>query len=281
MVFTQNIATALESFKSYRKGDRLTHKICMSTVLVLAFLLMGDRVYGSASIRMNIGVRDFRPASFVKYEAELFIHEDKLKLDATHLRFDSKKTDLIYHGEQRVVYYVNHTDESYLEFSERAIVDLSEQLEKAAAFFRKRMGSAPVKTEAPAFRTLDANSTAIIDGIRCRRYLVFRNETLLQEIWAAAWEEVGLEKPRLKSLRQLGQSYDRVMNRFGGTGFLQNIVHIPLGCALAIEGYITAIKHFDNDKVIFDIKVGAPQETTKERSFYLVPQAYRKAWEFR
>ena len=231
-----------------------------------------------AGIVIDADIKDMRFDQALQYRTKLLIEGERLKIDTTPFRTGDGRTEALYDSSKRVFYVVSHTEQSYIELDEVVLFDTIDSLNAALRFLKRQMGVADVPKSSAFFQVRETDETRIVANLRSRKHVILRDGGIRQEVWVATWEEAGIEKETLGSLKKLAKAYEKVMSNLGRVPLFREVQYVPIEGLFQIDGYPVAIKHFENGKLLYDVQLGISADVTLNPMTFLVPKIYERAW---
>jgi hypothetical protein len=231
-----------------------------------------------AGVAIDVEIKDMRPERPLQYRTQLIIEGELLKIDTTQLRPSEGKNEVLYNSSQRVLYLVNHSEQSYIELDEVVLFDTIDGLNTVIKFLRKKMGvrDAPQRTVLCEVR--ETEETRMIATLRSRKHLVSCGGGVQQEVWVTSWDEAGIEKGTLEGVRRLSEAYEKVMANLGRLPLFRGVEYVPTQGIFDIDGFPVAIQHLENGELLYDVQFGAPTKVNPNPSAFSVPTSYERMW---
>jgi hypothetical protein len=231
-----------------------------------------------AGTAIDVDIKDMRPERSLQYRTQLIIEGERLKIDTTQLRPGEGKTEVLYNSSQRVLYFVNHSEQSYIELDEVVLFDTIDGLNTVIRFLRKKMGVRDVPQRTVLCEVRETEETRMIATLRSRKHLILCDGGVRQEVWVASWDEAGIEKGTLEGVRKLSEAYEKVMANLGRVPLFREVEYVPTQGLFDIDGFPVAIQHFENGEPLYDVKFSAPAEVNPNPSAFSVPESYERMW---
>ena len=256
----------------------------MRKIRLVLYLLMTTYFIGLsfchayAGIAIDVDIKDMRPERPLHYRTQLLIEGERLKIDTTQLRPDEGLTEVLYDASQRVLYFVNHSEQSYIELDEVVLFDTIDGLNTVVKFLRKKMGVRDVPPRTVLYQVRETQETRMIATLHSRKYLILCDGGVRQEVWVASWDEAGIEKGALEGVRRLSEAYEKVMSNLGRVPLFREVEYVPTKGLFDIDGFPVAIQHFENGELLYDVQFSAPAEVNPNPSAFLVPKGYERTW---
>ena len=231
-----------------------------------------------AGILIDIDITDMRPERPLQYRTQLTIEGEWLKIDTTQLRPGEGRTEVLYNSSQRVLYFVNHSEQSYIELDEVVLFDTIDGLNSVITFLRKKMGVRDVPQRTVHYEVRETEETQMIATLRSRKHLILCDGGVRQEVWVASWKEAGIARETVAAVRRLSAAYEKVMANLGRVPLFREIEYVPTQGLFEIDGFPVAIRHFEQDELLYDVKFGVPAEGNPDPSIFSVPKSYERMW---
>jgi hypothetical protein len=254
-------------------------KTCHLTWLFLIACVTGLPCWHAyAGVAIDVDIKDMRPERPLQYRTQLMIAGERLKIDTTQLRPDEGKTEVLYDSSQRVLYFINHTEQSYIELDEVVLFDTIDGLDTVIRFLKRKMGAADGPMKSTLYQVRETDETRTIATLRSRKYLILCDGGVRQEVWVASWDEAGIEKETLQGVRKLSEAYEKVMANLGRVPLFREVEYVPTKGLFEIDGFAVAIQHFENGELLYDIQFGVPAEANPNPLAFSVPKSYERTW---
>ena len=247
-------------------------------VLITSLAVFGSSFDARAGMAIPVEIKDLRGKGSVRYSTTLYVEGQRIKLDTTRFKPGGEKTELIYRGDAKRAYYVDHSEKSYIELDEEMATGLASRIEVLLERLSGNTGSVPEKKSAPRFEIRKTDAFETLLKTHCRRYDVFQGDHRIQEVWIAPWKEAGIRRDAFSGLRRLAVTFDKVMSVLGHTPFLKNVEYVPMGPVFGIDGYPVSLKHFKGKRLIFDIRLRFPRPSRFPPAFFSIPRDYTRTW---
>ena len=231
-----------------------------------------------AGVAIDVEIKDMRPERPLQYRTQLIIEGELLKIDTTQLRPGEGKSEVLYNSSTRVLYFVNHSEQSYFEVDEVVLFDTIDGLNTVIKFLRRKMGVRDVPQRTVFCETRDTAETRMIAALRSRKHLILCDEGVRQEVWVASWDDAGIKKAALECVRRLSEAYETVMANLGRLPLFREVEYVPTQSLFDIDGFPVAIRHYENGELLYDVQFGVPVETNPDPSAFSVPKNYERMW---
>lgn len=250
-----------------------------TSILAVAFVMLAlafavTHVY--AGIVIKIEIDDLRPPAPTKYTTTLYIQDNNLKMDTTTLSVGEGKTELIYLADQRVLQYVMHSDGTYVELDEAALLELSKEIRENIVGLKEKVGLASEDSLGKDFEIKKQVGRRRISELDCDKFLVFKDGERIQEVWVAAWKDVGIEREDFSVLRKVSSSYDEIMSTLSAIPLLRDIEYVPMGGIMGVGGYSVSFKYYRDNAVLFEVSLRPPQKKSLSKSLFMIPKGYSR-----
>jgi hypothetical protein len=231
-----------------------------------------------AAILIEVDITDMRPERPLQYRTQLTIEGEWLKIDTTQLRPGEGKTEVLYNSSQRVLYFVNHSEQSYIELDEVVLFDTIDGLNSVITFLRKKMGVDDIPQRTVRYEVRETEETRMIATLRSRKYLILCDGGVRQEVWVVSWKEAGIARETVAGVRKLSVAYEKVMANLGRIPLFREIEYVPIQGLFEIDGFPVAIRHFEGGELLYDVQFGAPAKVNPNPSAFSVPKGYERMW---
>ncbi len=201
-----------------------------------------------------------------------------LKIDTTELRPGEGKSEVLYNSSKRVLHFVNHSEQSYIELDEVVLFDTIDGLSTVIKYLRKKMGVGDAPQRTVLCEVRETKETRLIAGLHTRKHLILCDGGVRQEVWVAAWDEAGIKKETLEGVRKLSEAYEKVMANLGQLPLFREVEYVPTKGLFDIDGFPVAIQHFEGGELLYDVQFGAPAKVNPNPSAFSVPKGYERMW---
>jgi hypothetical protein len=235
-------------------------------------------LHAHADVAIDVNIKDMRPERPLQYRTQLMIAGERLKIDTTQLRPGEGKTEVLYDSSQRVLYFINHTEQSYIELDEVMLFDTIDGLDTVLRFLRKKMGVADEPKKSTFCQVRETDETRTIATLRSRKHLILCDGGVRQEVWVASWDEAGIEKETLQGVRKLSTAYEKVMANLGRVPLFREVEYVPTKGLFEIDGFAVAIQHFENGELLYEVQFSVPAEVNPNPLAFSVPESYERTW---
>jgi len=247
---------------------------CCSIVLA-AGVLLGSGLPVRAAYRSAVVVRDYAAARPTAYVADLTFDKGALHMETSRFSGGAADTDLIYNIRERKVWHIDHTDRSYVEVDEHTAVWLSDGFNSAVDVIGA-WWSGEEKPPVP-LTTLPTGAKREVQGVPCQGYEIRRGDTLIQTVWLTSWDNAGLTPEAFGAVRRLALSSDSMLKSMQANPLMGGLPYLPLSGVAGLDGYPVVIRHYQGDRVAYEIILPPPTETEDNPSgFKLAPGYTRK-----
>lgn len=242
--------------------------------ILLLTMLAGPALAGH-EIRAYLS--DMSAKSPARYTCRLLLQDSNIKVDTAP--FTGEETELIYLSNQRLVRCINHTEESYTELNEKNFSNYSTAITSFMKYAESCMNNEDVATrkDKVAVRVVEEKGSAQkIDGVLCKKYLVWSDGRKIQEIWLANWTEVSLSSAEFQPFRQLINFYNQIAPTLEMFPSPIRGPRVATGGILGCNGYPVLVRQFGQGRLQYEIRLGLPKERNVSAGEFLVPQGYAK-----
>lgn len=206
------------------------------------------------------------------------VRVDELKVQADTSQFTGEKTELVYRGENARIFHIKHDRREYLEIDENLVARFSKGVSQARDTWTRvkdRLFS-PKAASSESGQDLTLRETGVrrvVLGQPADQYQVLQGSVLLQEIWAAPLDELGLGEPDVEALHRLFASYEHVQNAVGGVG----MPGVSLEKASKVAGFPLVLRHYSAEgKMLYEVRFMPPRLKSVNAQLFMLPQGYRR-----
>ena len=226
---------------------------------------------------MEVGVvfKDFVAQPAGQYRATLWMNERAVKIDTS--RFTGGKTELIFLRAGAILYHVDHAAREYMEIDAGRMERAGEQMRAFLDGLKEKIGYAGAASSARDVSRVAAESgTWDVAGMTCRKHGVYSGAEKMQEVWAAAWKDAGIEERDMAALRELTRTYDQLFRQLNV--MLGGFAAIPCDGINRVPGYPALIKQWSGKHLDYEIQLARPRRSRRADGFFALPEGYAKTW---
>ncbi|MGK0241276.1 MAG: ribosomal protein L16/L10AE, partial [Candidatus Pelagisphaera sp.] len=188
-------------------------------------------VVAFAGIFYNVETAEFTQGPQPKVsQSSILVEDGNLKVSGSQ---DSKDQagEMIFLGSKKELLMIDHKRRSYTAINEEQIQAISSKMEAAMAEYQNMLANVPPAqremmkkmmakrmpqgmgegTTEAAFEVKETNEKMDINGYPTRKYEVYKNETLQQELWVTSWSSLEGSEEISKAFEGMGAMFDQFM----------------------------------------------------------------------
>ncbi|MGQ9663042.1 MAG: hypothetical protein ACUVWX_12005 [Kiritimatiellia bacterium] len=219
----------------------------------------------------------------VSYPSGGRIHrsEGRILLEGSRMKFAplsaASSQEFIYVAGDGHNIVIDHATHSYYEFSATAVTGIG-KVRSAARSLRTRLRELFGWEEAPENElSIQATpQTAALCALSCRRYVVRRGDTPLQEIWVAAWRDAGLSAKELDTLRDFLHTYESTLPALLRLAGCEVTNDLPLSGLLRVPGYPVFVRYFGDSASTYTVTLSRPRTAAIPAQHFQPPGRYSR-----
>lgn len=246
----------------------------MKKRLALLLVLFALPVLAEEAWLVPLRIRDYSSGQPRQTMANLLICGTGMQMDTSP--FSGQRTEAVYRSDLGTLWLIQHDKQTVMPINEQTITRLSNGMQLAASVFKDLTQSAaePAEPRLPLEITQLAE-TADIGGRRCFALVATRGGVKQQEAWFADWSSVPMTAKTMQPLRTLAAAYDRIFSSSSSSQMFQDIDYVPMTALLRADGFPVALRHFENGRLMYEIRTGDPQPKDASPTRFTRPAGYK------
>lgn len=252
-------------------------RVCLCGLALGAAVVALPAAVSANSSLIHVRIVDHTYSRPQSYSAKAAVTGSGVRIDTPPP--GGRPDTIIYVASQKVIRHADHSAGSFVEYDTRLIGGAGEVARSVRGWFEDAIAS--VRNRAPAgspFHTKRTDVTQTISGLSCRKYLVYRDAAVLQEVWAVPWSAVGFKADQVRRLKELARYYENLEATMHGTAMSSALPEIVLGGIVNLDGYPLVIRQFRGKRLSYAISLSRPSPLAADGVEFRLPDSYRRAW---
>jgi len=251
--------------KSAMKGGRRKGGRWLPATAALFWLLLWGVAPATAGVVLRFEIRELEGGGKVLQRGTTRIQGKWLRMDVDGDEGEDPASSIVFDGERRVLFRVDHREETVIELSldqlKAMMREVSARLEKARTELEQQLPNLPPEERRRAERILERRShskeagegdesgltarrterSELVDGKDCVVVELVRARQVVREACVVEWERVGLEPAAFAVFGELGAFFDEMMTGAaeGGLASLEGNPFLAFG---TLDGFPLVVR---------------------------------------
>ncbi|MEM7582147.1 MAG: hypothetical protein AAF560_02100 [Acidobacteriota bacterium] len=272
----------------------------------LCGLLLGSALIASTPLSAGVVLK----LETVHFDARERLESTHMEVDGQQIKMDlalpgeggqGEQSTLVFRGgETPEIVVIQHRNETFMVLDPDSVAALGSEMRVAMAEARAQIDALPPEQRAIVRRMLEAQLGSLetrpkpppttvfptsfrktLNDLPCRRYDVYRQGTLIREVWVSPWNDVTGIRQAFDTLHQMSDFYSDLMRSFdqlAATGFGGGFAldQHPFDDLQHMDGFPVLTRNFIEGALASEITLRSVSAQDLDPTRFAPPEGYRQ-----